>query len=498
MDGQSPIDAIVKYTTGTDKDAEKLFREMFNSAFRISFQGKDTTHRSGGLSFSAALAENAQVMDKAFSGMGGILLGFGNAAEKDLTKAQLEEAKNSGDIFGYIVNALGKSALASAQTATNVEHHEADRVAGVFANVATTLANIKDGILTQILAALEPLASWLMTIAKGILANPVFKGRFDSLVSSLGAADNEKNAAALAANTVYLRTLETTVPALAAKLGYATPEQRQETVLRFERFSEIPKNIRTQEQFDSFFNYIGQEQSLRVAQEVNKKLNYEITKYTTGSAESLTKPGKTDRYEIGSTAAVPNVTPAQVGIQASRYMQEEAFDIALAAERILTKNGPMSQDAIQQRIAEIQQGRKDYERIGGALQAYDSSHAKELSALQWLYALGGDGTPARSGETRTYLNTLSRREQREITTELTAIEAIGAQASQQLFNGILEGKVRVEGGPSEATREYVIRLIDMRTGKEYAIRDVHNTGGGSQSLRGSNIDLGRVHSKGTQ
>jgi hypothetical protein len=505
--GQSPIDAIVKYTTGTDKDVEKLFREMFNSALRISFQGKDTTHRSGGLSFSAALAENAQVMEKAFPGMGGILHGFGNAAEKYLTKTQLEEAKNSGDIFGYLVNALGESASISAQTATNVEHHEADRVAGVFTNVATVLTNIKDGILTQILAALEPLASWLMVIAKGILANPVFDGRFDSLVSSLDAADNEKNVAALAANEIYLKTLEASVPALAAKLGYATPEQRQDIVHRFERFGEIPSSVFTQEQFDEFFNYIGQEQSLKVARETNKKLNYEIDKFTTGSAESLTKPGKIDRYEIGSTVTVPNVTAAQVGIKASNYLQTTAFDIALEADRILAENGPMSTEALRQRSMEIERVREEKkkylethnhtryyyrkntpEEIEAALQVYDNEHARELAAIRLLYSLGRDGTPARPGETRTSLNTLSRREQREITTELTAIEAIRAQVPQ-LFENILKGIIRVEGGPSEGKREYVIRLIDTRTGKEHVIRDVYNVGGGTQSLRGSNIDL---------
>jgi hypothetical protein len=446
-------------------------------------------------------------MEKAFPGMGHIVLGFGNAAEKNLTKIQLEEAKNSGDIFGYLVNALNKSASISAQTATPVEHHEADRVAGVFAGISTTLTNIKDGILTQILAALEPLASWLMVIAKGILANPVFKGRFDSLVSSLDAADNEKNVAALAANTVYLRTLETTVPALAAKLGYTAPEQRQAVVYRFERFNEIPGTIRTQEQFDEFFNYIGQEQSLRVVQETNKKLNYEIDKYTTGSAESLTKPGQIDRYEIGSTAVVPNVTAAQVGIQASGYIQNEAFDIALAAEELIAKNGPVSQAYILQRDAEISRGREELrkeieeknsykipflrdkpEQIERALEIYDNAHAQEMATLQLLYSLGRDRTPAKPGETRTYLNNLSRREQREITTELTAIEAIRAQMPS-LFDSVLEGTVRIEGGPSEEKREYVIRLIDTRTGREYVIRDVYNVGGGSHSLGGSNIDL---------
>jgi hypothetical protein len=49
--------------------------------------------------------------------------------------------------------------------------------------------------------------------------------------------------------------------------------------------------------------------------------------------------------------------------------------------------------------------------------------------------------------------------------------------------------VRVEGGPSEDKREYIIRLIDTRTGTEYVIKDVYNGGGGTQPLRGSNIDF---------
>jgi hypothetical protein len=504
--GQAPIDAIVRYTTGTDKDVEKLFREMFNGALRISFQGKDTTHRFGGLSFSAALAENAQVMEKAFPGMGNILLGFGNAANK-LTKEQLEEAKNSDDIFGYLVNALNKPALVSARTATNVEHHEADRVAGVFAGVKTALENIRDGILAQILAALEPLASWLMIIAKGILANPVFKGKFDNLVASLDAADNEKNVAALAANTVHLRTLETVVPVLASKMGYKTPEQRENVLRRFEKFGEIPSSVRTREQFEEFFNYVGQERSLRIVRETNKRLNYEVDKFTTGAAESLTKPGKIDRYAIGSTAVVPNATAAQVGIKASSYIQTEAFDAVLEADKALAESGPVSQRTLLQKAAEIKRGREALkhrlevegnpklygrkykpEEIAEALRIYDNEHAQEMAALQWLYALGKDGTPAKPGEARAYLNSLSRREQREITTELTAIEAIKAQASH-LFENVLNGAVRVEGGPDEGKREYVIRLIDTRTGREHVIRDVHNVGGGSQSFGLSNLNL---------
>jgi hypothetical protein len=507
MDGMSPIDAIVRYTTGIDKDVERLFRTMFNSALRLSFQGKDTTHRQGGLSFSAALAENAQVMEKAFPGMGNVLLGFGNAAEKNLTKKQLEEAKSSSDIFKYIVSALGKSSAVSAQTATPVEHHEADRVAGVFADISTTLANIRDGILTQILAALEPLASWLMVIAKGILANPIFKGRFDSLVASLDVANNEKNVASLAANTIYLRTLETSVPALAAKLGYTTPEQRQAVMQRFERFNEIPSTIHTQKQLDEFFNYIGQEKSLQVVQETNKKLNYEITKFTIGSAESLTTPGKIDRYEIGSTSVVPNVTAGQVGIQASKYIQDNAFNIAQRAEEVIAENGQLSLSTIIRRGAEIERGRDELKRtlqvnnnqkrywdkntpeeIERALQIYDNMYAQEMSQLRLLYAFGMDETPAKPGEIRTYLNTLSRREQRETATELTAIEAIAAELPR-LLSGVLEGTVRVEGETREEKREYVIRLIDTRTGKEHIIKDVYNIGGGTQPLSGSNIDI---------
>jgi hypothetical protein len=349
-----------------------------------------------------------------------------------------------------------------------------------------------------------------MVIAKGILANPVFKGKFDHLVSSLDAADNAKNVASLAANTVYLRTLEASVPALAAKLGYTTPEQRENILHRFERFGEIPSNIRTREQFDAFFNYVGQEHSLRLVRETNKELEYEITKFTTGSAESLKKPGKIDRYEIGSTTVVPNVTAAQIGIKASNYIQTNAFDAVLDADRILIEQGPVTQEMISQRADEIKRGREALrrkletegnpklyglkykpEQIEEAIRIYDNRNAREMAAMQWLYALGRGGTPAKPGEARTYLNRLSRREQGEITTELTAIEAIRAQ-SAQLLEGVLNGVIHVEGGPDEGKREYIIRLIDTRTGKEHVIRDVRNIGGNTQSLIGSNIDLANI------
>jgi hypothetical protein len=446
-------------------------------------------------------------MDKAFPGMGHVLLVLGNAAQDFLTKGQLEEAKNSDNIFEYLVNTLNRSSLAATETATGVEHDEAHKTGKDFADIATTLATIRDGILVKILAALQPLASWLMVIAKGILANTAFKGRFDSMVAALDAADHEKNVAALAANTIHLRTLEASVPVLAEKLGYTTPEQRQAVMYRFEKYGEIPGGLTTQKQLDEFFNYIGQEQSLRLVQETNKKLTYETTKYRTGSAESLTKPGEIDRYEIGSTVVVPNASAGQVAIKASDYIQKEAFDIALAADEMIVANGPVSRDTLVRRAAEIEREREELkhtlensnhirqywrpntpEEVEEALQVYDNRNAQELATLQWLYILGKDGTPARPGEARTYLNELSRREQLETAAELTAIEAVKAQMPH-LFDALLEGKMRIEGGPSENKREYTIRLIDTETGKEYTIRDVYNAGGGTQSLGESNIDF---------
>jgi hypothetical protein len=479
-----------------------VLKESFNDAFIAAYNRQTGIFDSD--SFTRALATNAKAFStklpeapKLFNALGEWYL----KSASDETRKKVEEAaKKGGDPYTILEKDVAGREIKLQQEITPAAIlARSEEVAKTFDRVRTTFETIRDGLLTNILAAVEPLAGYLYSLLKYFLGflntfefgpfKSPFHGQLTGVITTMNEGIYEQNKDSEAKVAGFKLLAEARLKAAAEEIGYSPAlagfyanDFKNHYIIhpgsfKTPTFEEITDFIA---KYDDLIGWQDKDKELKEQEAIYRKEGLGSLSYRPVTGVTALEGGRKVFAELASSLYSLAQDVERILNEASGH---PGYDIPTALDRMYEAQINMAANAreklveadeLDEKAADLAQS--DYAPDRGRAETYKKqatalrkefkdieTEANRIFAVkETFYPLVMNDGKYRRGEVELLANRIAKKEGNEMSAELVILnELAGKMGYEALSRMVSENKLNISIEMDSEATESTIYVKDL-------------------------------------